>query len=127
MEDIVRGNVDQRSLPLRRDPRQIARCRTVQKHGHGRLILSLVHIGVSRAVHDHIHPLGVADNPDRLDVGDVQAKRLHPWQRDDVREYVVVPAPCRNIAEFRPQLPVGSRHKNIHDNNLFLQPLLFVK
>ena len=115
LEYVVGGDVDKMRTPFCRYSRKNPRGNVVQKVRHLNIVLRLVHIRIGGAVHDHVNLLRIADEPDRVTVGNVQINCVHPGERGDVRKDEVVGSFCGNIPQLCSQLAVCASDKNVHD------------
>ena len=114
MEDVIRGDVDEMRAPLRRHAREDARGKMIQEVRHLYVLLGLVNVRVSRAIDDHIDLFRLADEPDRVAVGDVQIDGVHPGKGRDVREDVTVGGTRGNVPHLGSQLSVRAGNQYVH-------------
>ena len=80
VEYIIRRNMYQGCPPFPGHPGEVACRSAVYEHGHLRVVLGLVHVGVGCAVDYHVYPLRLADYPYGFDVGDVEVDGFHARQ-----------------------------------------------
>ena len=106
--------MDQGGVSFSRNLRQIGDRHAVQEHCPVVVVLRLVDGCVSCAVDDDIDLLGIADDPECFDVGDVQENRFYTGKRRDIGEYVPVPSSSGNFTQFAAELTVCSGDKDVH-------------
>ena len=92
---------------------------TVEQVGHLDIILRPVYIGITSAVDNCVHLLGIAGNADSLDVGYIQIQGFISLDCIDISENIPVRRSCRKAAKRHSQLPVGSGNKYIHTSGYY--------
>ena len=119
--------MDEERSPFGGHLRQVAGRLVVEEIGHGGVALGFVDIGVGGAVDYDVHLFRITDEPDGLDVGDIEPDRLHTGNDGDIGKDVAVGGRGGEVAHFAAELPGGSGHKySFHTSDLRYCPYSFL-
>ena len=110
--------MDQDGVAFRSHFGQAGNGRRIEQLRHLRFVLGPVHGRVGGAVHDHIHLFRITDDPDGVDVRNVQMDDLLAGRRSDVGEDETVRTGRSQLADLGPKLSAGSGNENIHNQQI---------